>query len=116
MERLNKRQKEILTYLDEAYPFSLPRNHILLEFGEPEEIYFFDDLTELELLEEMKLIELGYGKTGDSRLTITPKGRKKLRENFKTRLVDAIHENPLKAISIGVALISVILGLITILI
>jgi hypothetical protein len=118
MKRLNKRQREILEYLDEAYPYRMPKRDILSEFDDG------NTRMELKILEKYELINVyRYSnihtrrgiryRLGDISLTITPKGKEKLRENFETRLVDAIYNNPLKAISIAIALISVVMGIIT---
>ncbi|MFZ2411395.1 MAG: hypothetical protein WAW23_07490 [Candidatus Methanoperedens sp.] len=112
MERLTKRQRTILTYLDKIYPFSERRIHLIIKFKERELGDMEDNISaiaDITLLEKMQLVEKKHWRDGEARLTITPKGKEKLRENFKTRLVDAIYDNPLKAISIAVALI---LGLI----
>ena len=112
MERITKRQRDILEYLDDVYPFSVPRKDILHLFGESEDVFIFNDLPDIKLLDDMKLVTLSYEKRGEEHLIITPKGKEKLRENFMTRLIDAIYDNPLKTISIIVA---IILGLITLL-
>ena len=117
MERLTKRQKEILRYLDDAYPHRIPKWEILREFDDGE------TRMETKILEKNKLIAVyKYSgipkhrgirhKHGDISLTITPKGKENLQENFKTRLMDAVYNNPLKAVSIVTALILGILGLI----
>jgi hypothetical protein len=117
MERLTKRQKEILRYLDDAYPHKIPKWEIFHEFDDR------DTRIETKILEKNKLIAVyRYSgipkhrgtryKLGDISLTITPKGKEKLQENFKTRLMDAMYNNPLKAVSVVIALILGILGLI----
>ncbi len=108
MERLNKKQKEILTYLDEVYPKSLSARDLLRELeDEPDDI-----LADVKLLEEKKLVTLDYtvGIAFPVLLTITPKGIEKLRETFITRLEDSAHKNPWTVIAIVVPLI---LGLTT---
>jgi hypothetical protein len=115
MERLTKRQKEILDYLDDAYPHRISKWEILSEFDDG------DTRMEIKILEENKLINVHrYSgiptrrgtryKLRDVFFTIAPKGKEKLRENFNTRLMDTAWKNPWAVIAI---VVSVILGLIT---
>ena len=117
MERLTKRQKEILRYLDDSYPHKIPKWEILREFNDG------NTGMEIKILGKNKLIAIHIfsgiqkhrgirHKLGYISLTITPKGKEKLQENFKTKLIDAAYNNPLKAVSIVTALILGILGLI----
>jgi hypothetical protein len=117
MERLTKKQEEILRYLDNVYPHRISRWKILREFDNG------DTKIEIKILEKNKLIAMyrysrvpkhrsNRHKFGDISLTITLKGKEKLQENFKTKLMDAAYNNPLKAVSIVTALILGILGLI----
>jgi hypothetical protein len=116
MERLTKKQKAILRYLDNVYPHRMPKWKMLREFNDG------DIRKEIKILEKNKLIAVyrysgiakhrNRQKLGDISLTITLKGTEKLQENFKIKLMDAAYNNPLKAVSIVTALILGILGLI----
>ncbi len=115
MERLSKKQREILEYLDEAYPHKVLKSDVLNEF---------DDGTtrmEIKILEKNKLINVHrysgirthHGtryRLGNISLTITPKGAEKLRETFSTRLIDSAYNNPWAVVAI---VVSVLLGIIT---
>ncbi len=110
MERLNKRQKEILTYLNKFPYFSLKRENLLNALNEPKdklEIILYD----IKLLKEKGLVKQGQV-NGDMLLTITPKGKEQLqlRENIITRIQE--YDTLIKLIAVLLALISVILGLI----
>jgi hypothetical protein len=110
MDRINKKQREILNCLDKVYPDGLAEEVLLTKLKDkPKDI---DILADIKLLEENKLISARYESNnypGD--LTITPKGIEKLRENFKTRLIDASHNNPWIAIAV---IISLFLGMVTV--
>ncbi len=109
MERLNKRQKEILIYLGKIFPKDTNYDSLVKEFGsKPDDI-----LSDIEILKDKKLIKMLEGTFQRYIcISISPKGIEKLKENFITRLTDAIYNNPLKAVSVGIALILGILGLI----
>lgn len=107
MEVLNKKQKEILDYLNEVYPASLKKEVLLEKLGDKPD----DILADIKLLEENKLVSLLYG-LGDAFptvLTITPKGIEKIQENFITRLKESAYNNPWAVIAIIVTLIGVII-------
>lgn len=114
MEILTKRQKEILAYLNKKYPFRERRIHLIIKFiegtDEPRDVENIRAvIADITLLEEMQLVEKKYGQDGEARLKITSKGKEKLRENFKTQLMDTAYKNPWAVIAI---LITLILGLI----
>lgn len=104
MERLNPRQKEILTCLKELYPDSLTQVVLLTKLkGKPKDI---DILPDIKLLDEKKLITVSYGLGSyfPENLTITPKGIEKLRENLKARLLETAYNNPWTVIAIIIPL------------
>lgn len=107
MEIPNKKQKEILTYLDKVYPNNLKKGELLEKLGNKAD----DILADIKLLEEKKLVELIYGggDTFPGILTITPRGKEKLRETFRTQLKESAHKNPwgviLPVITIVISLI-----------
>lgn len=107
MQRLNKKQKEILNLLDEVYPASLKKSILLEKLGnKPNNI-----LADIKLLEKNKLVDLIYG-VGDNFpavLTITPMGKEKLQENFITRLRESAYNNPWPMITV---IVMIVLGLI----
>ncbi len=111
MERLNKKQKEILSSLEKVYPSNRNRDELLEELG-----YIPNDiLADIKLLEAKEFVSLTYrlGDTFPYTLTITPKGIEKLQENFKTRIKDEIHNNPLTVIAIIISVLSIIANIYT---
>jgi hypothetical protein len=115
MERLSKKQREILEYLDAAYPYRVPKLDVLSEFGDG------NTRMEIKILEKNKLINVHryvgirarHGtryRLGNVSLTITPKGAEKLRETFSTRLIDSAYNNPWAVVAI---VVSILLGIIT---
>lgn len=103
MERLNKKQKEILTKASKKFPTSIPSTDISPKVGEA-------ILKDLKLLEAKGLITADYtvGSSFPVSLAITPKGIEKLQENFKTRLIDTVHDNPLAVIAIIISVLSIL--------
>jgi predicted transcriptional regulator len=115
MERLSKKQREILEYLDEAYPHRVLKSDVLSEFDDG------NTRMEIKILEKNKLIKVHrYSgrrihdgtryRLGNVSLTITPKGVEKLRETFSTRLIDSAYNNPWAVVAI---VVSLLLGIIT---
>ncbi len=115
MEKLSKKQREILEYLDEAYPYRVPKLDVLSEFDDG------NTRMEIKILEKNKLINVHrysgrrthHGtryRLGKVSLTITPKGAEKLRETFSTRLIDSAYNNPWTVVAI---VVSLLLGIIT---
>jgi predicted nucleotidyltransferase len=114
MERLTKKQREILKYLkkfhSEGKPYSVVTDDVFSYAGVG---------IEIEILVEKGLIELclngepykpkGRDYPESVILNITPKGIVKLRETFFTRIQDTAWKNPWAVIAI---ILSVILGLI----
>ena len=108
MGRLNKRKKKILANLDKADNGSMDGialQNILRD--EPDNI-----LPDIKLLEREEFVDNQYslGSTFPTKLTITPLGKAKLKEGFKTRLLDSAHDNPWAVVAI---LVTIIFGLIS---
>lgn len=107
MERLNKRQKELLECLKKVYPNSLNREVLLRKLGHE----LKDISVDIELLYQNELVIVRYENGASSmNLTIAPKGIEKLQETFRKRLGDSAHKNPWAVIAI---VVSLILGLTT---
>ncbi len=108
MERLNKRQRQILTYLykrsrvEESAEYATLVNYLGCNS--------LDAYTDIELLKNKGLVE--FDPQFREYLSITPKGIEKLQENFITRMQDAAYDNPWAVVTVIVSIVSVILGLI----
>lgn len=103
MGRINKKQKKILTLLNETNNGFLKREDFLAKLDEsPDNI-----LPDIKLLEKEDLIVGDY--TLDDIfpiiLNITPLGKAKLKENILTRLYDKAHENPWTVIPVVVMIL-----------
>lgn len=110
MERLNKKQREILDYLKKVYPDYETSEDLLKDLGyRPEDV-----LADVMLLKEKELIATmgGYlgSPLGSTYFAISPKGIEKLQETFIARILDTAYNNPWAVIAI---IMSVILGLVT---
>lgn len=112
MEMLTERKKEMLAYLNKNYPFSVRRVDLIAKFirmtSKPRTVengrLVLEDIT---LLKEMRLIEKK-DLHGEAHLKITSKGKEKLRENFKTRLIDTAYNNPWGVIAIVIGIIALV--------
>ena len=108
MEKLNKKQKQALKCLDEVYPASLQKKILLEKLGYVEN----EILSDIKLLEENKFVDLIYeiSQTFPSVLTLTAKGKEKLKENFVTRLKESAYNNPWPAIAV---IVTIVLGIVS---
>ncbi len=92
MVSVNKRQKQILNFLNNKFPNCLNYEVLLAEIGNnPEDIVFFEDL-KLKGLVDMSYTSFVYPDGTKSHETpndswITLRGRTKLRESFFKRLM-----------------------------
>lgn len=100
MERLTKRQKEILTKALKVFP-----GHFPLESGESQQ----NILADIKLLEKKNLVTADYTISSyfPTGVTITPIGIEKLQENIITRLLDTGWKNPWVVVAVIVSLISI---------
>jgi hypothetical protein len=92
MISVNKRQRQILNFLNNKFPNCLNYDVLLVELGNnPEDVVFFEDL-KLKGLVDMSCTSFVYPDGTKSHETpndswITLKGRVKLRESFFKRLM-----------------------------
>jgi hypothetical protein len=100
MERLTKKQREILNSACKVFPNSISSSDI------PPKAF---NVSDIKILESKGLVNVDYtaGSYSPVCLTITPNGIEKLQENFKTRLIDAVHDNPLAVIAIIISVLSI---------
>lgn len=103
MKILAERQRKILSVLDSAYPNSLRKDDLLKKLGDNAD----NTLSDVKLLEENRLVDVIYGinDTFPGRLTITPRGKEKLKENIITRTKESAYSNPWTVISIVLTII-----------
>jgi hypothetical protein len=96
MERLTKRQRQILTYLYKRFRVVEDAEYVTLVNylgGKTLDAY-----TDIELLKEKGLIEVD--PQFKRFISITPKGIEKLQETFFTRIKDEIHKRILKNLNL----------------
>lgn len=105
MERLNKKQRQILGNLYKKYPDTIKSEIILGELNCDEK----DLLADVIILNKHGLITAEYeiGRQFPTSLTITPDGIVKLRENLFTRLIDSGWKNPWVIVAIILTLITI---------
>ncbi len=117
MERLTKKQREILKYLK--------RFHNGIPYSEFTEIFNYAGINiEIDILQENGLIGFyntngkiythkGIDYPNSFFLKITPKGREKFRETFITRIYDTAYNNPWAVMAIIISVISLIVTIYT---
>jgi hypothetical protein len=102
MERLTKRQKEILTYLSKIFPNFTDNDSLVKELGGKSD----DILADIETLRDKELIKTVYGTFHKYIcVSISPKGREKLHETFFTRIQDTALKNPWVVATVFVAVV-----------
>lgn len=104
MEKLNKKQKEILTCLNKVFPEPLNEDVLLTKLKDkPKDI---DILADIKVLEKKKFVKVVYGLDSyfPTSLTITPEGIEKLQENIITWLYDSARSNPWTVIAVIISL------------